>query len=93
MNPKSLAEIVRNIQTLANATTEEAVEEFDFYNGLFNLSTDCFVPGVIGSIIPINLGSCSVEKAKELAKSLDMSIVEGKSGTVYISWSKGLDID
>lgn len=93
MNPKSLAEIVRRIQQLANIHTEESVEELDFYTGVFNLIVDSFVPGRIGSIVPINLGSCSIEKARKLAKSLDMSIVEGQSGTVYISWSKGLDID
>lgn len=94
-NAKSLAEIIRRIQLLTNIKqpTPEQTEELDFYVSLKYTLSQIFIPGEIGNLIPIHFTICKLEKAKEIAKSIGLSIVESGSGTIYLSWAKGLDVD
>lgn len=89
----NLAEFIRHIQSLSNSTsyTPEQIEEFEFYLTLNSILSQVLVPGFIETIVPLPLKRCSFERAKELAKPLSLHLVEGGSGTVYLSWSKGLD--
>ena len=91
-NVKSLAEIIRRIQELTNLKdpTPEQVEELDFYVSLKNTLNEIFTPGNIGNLMPIYFSICKFEKAQKFAKSIGLFLTEGGSGTVYLSWSKGL---
>ena len=90
---KSLDEIIRDIQESVNTNTEEACQDYSFYKGLNQVIQKVFVPGAIENLIPINLGICSIERAMQLAYPMGLIITQGKSGIVYIGWSKGLDYD
>ena len=92
MPKMSLAELIRRTQSLTNKKniSEEELEELDFYVSLKNTLIQIFTPGNIGNLIPISFTTCSLELAKELANSLGLKVVEGGSGTLYLSWSKGL---
>ena len=88
----SLAELIRRIQALTNSKepTTEQVEELDFYVSLKDTLNQVFIPGNVGNIMPIYFTTCPLERAKELASSIGLKIVECGSGTNYLSWSKGL---
>lgn len=88
----SLAELIRHIQALTNLKdpTPEQVEELDFYMSLKDTLNQIFVPGEISNLMPISFTTCSLERAKELANSIGLKVVESGSGTIYVSWSKGL---
>lgn len=90
----NLAELIQHIQSLSNSSsfTPEQIEEFEFYLTLNSILSQILVPGFIETIVPLPLKRCSLKRAKELAKPLGLHIVEGVSGTVYVSWSKGLDV-
>ena len=93
MNAKiNFAEFIRHIQTLSNSRsfTPEQLEEFEFHLALHSVSSQVLVPGFTETIVPLYLKRCSLERAKELVKPLGLHLVEGGSGTVYLSWSKGL---
>ena len=88
----SLAELIRHIQALVRIKdpTTEQVAELDFFVSLKDTLNEIFVPGSIGNLMPIHFTVCPLERAKELASSIGLKIVESGSGTVYLSWSKGL---
>ena len=89
----NLADFVRHVQTLSNSTefTPEQIEEFEFYLTLNSILSQVLVPGFVETIVPLTLKRCSFEKTQKLAKPLGLHLVEGGSGTIYLSWSKGLN--
>ena len=95
MTNATFADLVRHIQQLANShsLTPDQIEEFEFYIESHRILSQVLTPGFIENIVPINLKRCSIEKAKELAKPLGIHIVPGVSGTIYLSWAAGLDVE
>ena len=88
-NNANLAELVRHIQSLK--TSKNSNEELDFYETILSVILDTLDSKLYQTIVPIEFIVCSVEKAKELARTIGMYIVEGGSGTLYICWSNGLN--
>jgi len=91
MNTKSLPEFIRTIQQLNSPKNDNEAEDYDFYKAVLQVIQDAITPGNIETLVPINLGICSLERANKIAKSYGLHVVEGGSGTMYLSWSKGLD--
>ena len=85
---KDLADLLRQIQNLNQKKwlTQEQKEEYSFYNGLLEVICQVFVPNNIGSIVEINLYSCSFARGVQLASELGLVLLKGSSGTTYISW-------
>lgn len=90
----NLAELIRHIQNLANKRdmSMEEAQEFQFFIELNSILNQVFVPGQIENLVPINLGICPFEKAQSIANSIGLDLVEGGSGTVYVGWTKHLDV-
>lgn len=89
-----LSELFRTIKlSLADSSKspEQKEQELDFYKTVFSTFLSYLNSGYC-SIIPISFKVCPIEKAKEYALPLGMHIVEGSSGTQYLSYSKGIDL-
>ncbi len=84
-----LAQLLRHINSLKNEPKGiEEEMELDFYK---TVSTTFFNNiGSYSNLIPIDFEICTIEKAKEFALAIGLHIVEGGSGTTYLSISKGL---
>lgn len=90
----SVAELVKLFKRLQrNASTEEEFEELDFYETVFELLYNNLKSRSIENLIPIRFNFCSTAKAQKLAFPLDLAIVEGGSGTLYLSVSDKLIVD
>lgn len=85
-----IATLIRHIQGLVRENSFEALQELDFYEELLKIFTNAFTPGNISNIFEIHLKVCPISKAKALAKSLGMWIVEGGSNSLYLSIYKPL---
>ena len=95
MTNATFADLIRHIQFLAqnpNKTSLEA-KELEFYKSIYEILGQTFEPKFIENIVSIKLKGLSFEKANSLARSLGLHLVQGNSGTLYISWSKGLNVD
>lgn len=90
----TFADLIRRIQSLTldhNKTPAEA-QELEFYKEIYKILGETFEPKFIDTLVSINLRELSFSKASSLARSLGLHIVQGGSGTVYLGWSKGLEV-
>lgn len=88
-----LAELFRQIQhlNLKQESDPEKEMKLDFYKTIFltffeNLDSHCFQ-----TLIPICFKICPIDKAKQYADSLGLTVVEGKFES-YLSFSKSLEL-
>ena len=90
----TFADLIRRIQSLTLDPDKTPVEtqELEFYKEIYKIIGQAFQAKFIENIVPINLKGLSFEKASSLTRSLGLNLVHGGSGTVYLSWSKGLDV-
>ena len=88
MEKMSFADLFRRIQNLTNSKDLSELEEkeLDFYSGVLYVFQEVFNPGTVGSLVEIPLFSCPPDLANEFARKLDLHVVKGSSGTVYLSW-------
>ena len=95
MTNATFADIIRRIQFLTINPNKTPVEtqELEFYKEIYKILGQTFEPKFIENLVSINLGGLSFEKANSLARSLGFHLVQGNSGTLYLSWSKGLNVD
>jgi len=91
MNTKfNLAELIRHIQKLANLPefTEEELQEYEFYLSLFSVINQIILPGFSENLVLLPLKRCPFEKAEIYADKLGLRVIEGKPGTIYVTWAK-----
>lgn len=96
MNSITLPEAFRKIHNLrwqALHGNQDAKEEFDFYLSVFKSFQLSLKTKANMSMEEITLHDCPLPKAQALATSIGLNISEGGSGTLYLSWSKGLPKD
>lgn len=88
-----ISDIMRRISLLNTLKdpTEKEVEELDFYKTIMQAIIVIFRTKTYITLIPIKLSSCSIATAKELAKQLDLQIVESKD-SLYLSIAKEVKI-
>ena len=89
MKKFTVAEFARHIQHLSTLPTPTGEEKMElrFYLEVLQKTTST----KIGNLVPIS--SYPIENAQRWAALLDMHVVEGGSGGLYLSWSKGLERD
>ena len=88
MSKITVAEFARRIQRLTsiqNPTTEEE-NELKFYSEVLKKMVEIDVE----NLVPIDI-TCTLSDAQKWALPLGMHVVNGQSGIIYLSWSKGLN--
>ena len=83
----TIAEFARKIQRLSalSSPTEKGEMELRFYFEVIQKISEID----ICNLVPLD-GTYPEDNAKKWANSLGMNVVVGSSGTMYLSWSKGL---
>jgi len=89
-----LAQLFRYIQGLCLAPVggfPDVEEELDFYKTVFSTFLESLTRDSSSNVIPIKFEICPIEKAKELALSIGLHILEGKEDTIWLCYTTELD--
>ena len=93
MKTMTIPQLFRRIQQLKRLTpqTEEIIQTLEFYEQVSKKLSSLFGDDYTCSQEPISLKKCPLERAQKLALELEMHVIDGSSGTVYLCWSRGIN--